>query len=113
MCQGIVHIFQQARTGNERNIKFLRQFLTTMLEAEFYEMFRSRSDKGDPVFFEDFREFCVFTQEAVTRMNRLGPRRLDCIQNRGNIQIAILDRCGPDTHGLVGHQHMGGRFVRI
>ena len=104
---------QKSRSRNERNSKFPGKFLAAMLQPKFRQLTCRRTDKGDSLPLQDFREFRVFAQKAVSRVNRFRTGLLDGSQDRIHVEIAFPCGGRTDPNGFIGHQDMRRAFIRI
>jgi hypothetical protein len=77
-----------------------------VLQAEGQHILRRRPDEGDAGRRAALGEAGVLAQEAVTRMDRLGARRLGGGQDGVHVQIALRRRGRADAHRLVGLAHV-------
>jgi hypothetical protein len=61
----------------------------------------------------DLGEAGVFSQEAVTGMDGVGPGHLGRGQDGGRVEVALGGLGGSDTDALIGELGMEGRAVRL
>ena len=72
------------------------------LVAERVDHRRRRTDEDEPGILDGPREGGPLGQEAVARVDRLGPGRQCRLDDRVDPQVALGGRRGPEAHGRVG-----------
>ncbi len=91
----------------------MANFFEFDLVAHRFDGFAVRADEDDAGFGERLRESRAFGQETVTRMDRLGARRLGRRDDLVDDEIGLRRRGRADGDRLVGHFDMQGVLVGL
>ena len=84
-----VHIAKHIAARQKRHVGSPSQRPRFVLQAEAADVFRARADEGHPGRFQRLGESRVFAQKAVARVNRLGPRAGNRLQELGLVQVGL------------------------
>ena len=89
-----------------RNAGCSHQLLGGILQAHRFDARRFGADPDQPGGYHGAGKFCVFGQEAVTRVDRLCTRGLGGGDDLFAHQIAFAGRAGANMHRLIGLAHV-------
>ena len=91
---------------HQRHAGLLHQSLRARLRAHRFDHLGGRSDEDDAGLRATVRKLLALGQEAVARMDRLGPRLLGRLQDAIDVQVAVLGTRGSKQDGGVRHLDM-------
>src|SRR6266480_1602063 len=89
------------RTGHGGHLQLLRQLAGRGLVAHLPDLVPARPHERDFRRADDVREFGVFRQEAVARVDRVGPGDLRGGDDARNVEVAVARGRATDAHVVV------------
>ena len=110
---GLPDAGEDLRAGNHRQARVGHQGLDPILVTEAVHGLHIGADKGDAVLEAPGGEFSVFREEAVARVDGLGPGDQGRAENPLLIQVAVGGIVAADAEALVGQGHMEGLGVSL
>jgi hypothetical protein len=97
--------------GRDRHIGLFRHFAGLNLVAEQPHRLDGRADKRYAAVFANLRKVYIFSQKAVTRMNRLDVGDFGGAYDAGDIQITFSRAGRTYADSLIGKLQVWGIFV--
>src|SRR3989449_9844834 len=101
------------RTGHGGHFQLLRQFASRGLVAHLPDLVPARSHERDVRGADDVGEFGVLRQEAVARVNRVGPGDLRGGDDARDVEVAVARGRPADAHVVIGEPGVQAVAVRL
>src|SRR5258707_12741926 len=100
-------------TGNNRHAGCFHRAPRFNFLAHQLNNVRARTDKFDVAGFADFGEVGRLSQKPVARVDRVNVEYFGRADDRGNVEVALGRRRGPDAGRLVGKAHVQRISVNV
>ena len=96
-----------------RHARFDHGLLGRDLVAHNANRFRRRTNELETAFFDPLGKVCVFTQEAVARVNGFCIGHFGSRNDGWHVEVTETRGCGADTNGLFSQLHIFGFAIGL